>query len=60
MYKIIFDCSLFCTHFEKQERKAKELILRFSALLIILQGYALMALQMVVNTLGFGIVKQQK
>lgn len=26
----------------------------------ILQGYALMALQMVVNTLGFGIVKQQK
>ena len=41
MYKIIFDCSLFCTHFEKQERKAKELILRFSALLIILQGYAL-------------------
>ena len=21
MYKIIFDCSLFCTHFEKRERK---------------------------------------
>jgi hypothetical protein len=44
---------LFCQHFENKSGKTKELILRFSALLLILQGYALWTLQMtLVKELG--------
>jgi hypothetical protein len=45
---------LFCLQLKNKSGKTEELILRFSALLLILQGYALRALQMAVNTLGFG------